>query len=75
MKTAHDFDAATVVRRAAGHPCPDCGAEAGIRCRVITRPDRGEGYPVNTKVDVRPNPCPGRCTLAWRAMLGEEVAR
>jgi hypothetical protein len=74
MKTAHDFDKAMVVKRATEQPCPDCGAKAGVRCRILTRTDRGPGYPVNTKVDVRPKPCPGRVSLAWREMLNEEVA-
>ena len=68
-----DFAAASAIKRAIEHSCPDCGAKAGVRCRILTRTDRGPGYPVNTKVDVRPKPCPGRCALAWREMLNEEV--
>jgi hypothetical protein len=74
MRTAHDFDKATVVRRATEHPCPNCGAKAGIRCRIVSKTGGFPGYPVGTKVDVLPNPHPERCTLAWREMLNEEVA-
>ena len=57
--------------RALDHPCPDCGAATGVRCRILTRVDRGPGYPVNTKVDVRRKPCPDRVNLAWREMMRE----
>jgi hypothetical protein len=75
MKTAHDFNEATVIKRAIEHPCPNCGAKAGIRCRILTKTGGGNpGYRVNTKVDVLPKPHPERCTLAWREMLNEEAA-
>jgi hypothetical protein len=69
MNTAHDFDKAMVIKRALEHPCPDCGAEAGIRCRILT-PGGWSGMG-RTKVDVRRKPCPERVTLAWREMLNE----
>jgi hypothetical protein len=71
MTTAHDFNAAEVLRRATDHPCPNCGAKAGVRCRIITKTGGYPGYKAGTKVDVLPNPHPERCTLAWREMLAE----
>jgi hypothetical protein len=62
----HHLTEADVRLRAFEHACPDCGAAAGVRCRILTRVERGPGYPVNTKVDVRRKPCPGRVQLAWR---------
>ena len=69
MKTAHDFDKAMVTKRALEHPCPNCEAEAGVRCRILTPVPGGR-----TRVDVKPTPHPERCALAWREMLNEEVA-
>ena len=75
--TDADFD-----RRALEHPCPDCGAKAEVRCRILTRYmvgyEEGQGRKpkIRTKVDVRKKPCAGRVQVAWRAWLaeGEEVA-
>ena len=71
--SVHHLTEADVQKRAGEHPCANCGAKAGIRCRVITRRDRGPGYPVRTKVHVLPNPHPERCTLAWREMLSDDA--
>ena len=66
QQTIHDLTEADVRGRAIDPPCPDCGAKAGVRCRLITRTHHGR-----TKVDVRPRPCDGRVTLAWRQLLRE----
>jgi hypothetical protein len=60
--------------RAIDHDCPTCGAKAKVRCRIVTHRPAREGYPAGTKVDVMPNPCGERATLAWRAMLAEAAA-
>lgn len=52
------------------HPCPTCGADAGVRCRFL-RPGTN---PKRTTVDVRKNPCTERVALAWRAWLAEGPA-
>ena len=54
------------------HPCPKCGAKADVRCRFVTRRAAAPGYPVGTKVDVRPKPCNERVEVAWRAALADE---
>ena len=65
--TDADFD-----RRALEHACPDCGAKAGVRCRILTPGGwSGKG---RTKVDVRRKPCVGRVQVAWRAWLAEGEA-
>jgi hypothetical protein len=63
---------ADVRRRALDHDCPDCGAAAQVRCRILT--PKGWSGKGRTKVDVRRRPCSGRAQLAWREMLAEEVA-
>jgi hypothetical protein len=63
---------ADVRKRALDHPCPGCGAEAGVRCRILTKTGGGNpAYPERTKVDVRKKPCAGRAQVAWREMLAE----
>lgn len=57
--------------RALNHDCPDCGAKRTVRCRIL-RPNRTN--PARTTVDVRPNQCPDRVTLAWREHLSEQAA-
>jgi hypothetical protein len=48
--------------------CPECGARAGIRCRIVSRYDVNDGSgKQRTKVDVKRKPCGERVTLAWRA--------
>jgi hypothetical protein len=54
------------------HPCPNCGAKAGTRCRFVTRGAAAPGYPVKTKVRVCPNPCNERVEVAWRAVPAAE---
>jgi hypothetical protein len=66
---AHELSEAAVVEGALDHDCPDCGAKAKVRCRILSCVHRGPGYPVNTKVDVRCKPCAGRVMLAWREAL------
>ncbi len=61
----------TIRDRALEHACPTCGAKAKVRCRIITRRPARPGYTAGTKVDVMPNPCGERASLAWRAMLAE----
>lgn len=68
MGTAHDFDKAAVIKRALEHPCPNCDAKAGVRCRILTPSSSGG----RTRVDVLRNLHPERVTLAWREMLAEE---
>ena len=73
--SAHDLTETELRKRSLDHPCPDCGAAGGVRCRILSKTGGGNpGYPVNTKVDVRQNPCAGRVQLAWRAMLKEDAA-
>ena len=62
-----DYTDADVRKRALEHECPECGAKADIRCRILT-PNTMSG---RTKVDVRRKPCPERATQAWRKMLAE----
>jgi predicted RNA-binding Zn-ribbon protein involved in translation (DUF1610 family) len=57
--------------RAIDYACPECGAKAGIRCRIVTHRPARPGYPKGTRVDVRPNSCAERASLAWPAMLAE----
>jgi hypothetical protein len=58
---------ADLKKRALDRPCPDCGADVGVRCRIISKTGGGNpAYKSNTKVDVRKNPCAGRVELAWR---------
>jgi hypothetical protein len=72
LMTVHDLTEADIYRRAVESACPDCGAAEGKRCRILTRTGGANpGQPVNTKVDVRRKPCPGRASVAWRALLAE----
>ena len=72
--SVHHLTEADVKKRALEHPCPNCGATVGVRCRIVTKTGGGNpGYRVNTKVDVLPKPHPERVTLAWREMLSEQV--
>jgi hypothetical protein len=61
----------TIRDRAVDYACPTCGAKAGIRCRIVTHRPARPGYTAGTKVDVMPNPCGERASLAWRDMLAE----
>ena len=56
--------------RASEHPCPKCGAKAGVRCRFL-RPNITN--PKLTVVEVRRNSCPERVEAAWRAHLAAEA--
>jgi hypothetical protein len=66
MRTAHDFTEAAVLERALDHDCQDCGAKAGVRCRILSP---NQTAPGKTKVDVKRKPCSARVTVAWRQML------
>ena len=62
-------------RRAIGHDCPDCGAKATVRCRILSKTGGGNpAYPVRTRVEVCRRPCAGRVTLAWREWLAGKGA-
>lgn len=65
----HQMTEADLRAKALDHECPTCGAAPKVRCRILTRTDRGPGYPINTKADVRKKPCDGRVMAAWRDML------
>jgi hypothetical protein len=68
--SVHHVTEADVCKRAFDHPCPDCGADAKVRCRILT-PNKTAHK--KTKVDVRLKPCPGRVQVAWREMRAEGV--
>jgi predicted RNA-binding Zn-ribbon protein involved in translation (DUF1610 family) len=71
----HHITETEVRERALDHPCPDCGAAAGVRCRILSKTGGGNpGYPVNTRVDVRRKPCPDRVSLAWRGRIERGAA-
>jgi predicted RNA-binding Zn-ribbon protein involved in translation (DUF1610 family) len=72
--SVHHLTEADLRKRALDHACPDCGAAAGVRCRIVTKVGTQPGYRTNTKVDVRPKPCPDRAQVAWREWLHGEVA-
>jgi hypothetical protein len=65
---------AALYERARAHDCPECGARAGIRCRIISRYTYDGSGKQRTKVDVKRKPCSERVTLAWRETLREGAA-
>jgi hypothetical protein len=69
VTSIHSFTERELASRALEHDCPDCGAKPNIRCRIVTHRPARTGYPAGTKVDVKRKPCPGRATIAWRAVL------
>jgi hypothetical protein len=57
-------DHRSAIEAQAGHyPCPTCGADVGVRCRILKRGSVGPGYPERTVVEVRPKPCRDRVAL------------
>ena len=71
--SVHHLTEADVQKRALDHACPDCGAAAGVRCRIVTKVGTQPGYRTNTKVDVRRKPVPTARGLAWREMIAESL--
>jgi hypothetical protein len=68
MTSVHDITERDLAVRALEHDCPDCGAKASVRCRIL-RPNVTN--PKLTVVDVRRKPCGERVMVAWRATLQE----
>ena len=71
--SVHHLTEADLHKRALDHACPDCGAAAGVRCRIVTKVGTQPGYRTHTKVDVRRKSCPDRAQVAWREMLAGGV--
>lgn len=69
--SVHHLTETDIHRLALDHDCPDCGAKAGVRCRIVTLVGTQPGCTTHTKVAVRKKACPNRALQARRAMLAE----